>query len=298
MKLGVIGVGALLAVAAPLAAQDAASLARGLEGRTVVVLVDMPGDASGVEVWPDSAPPVDYNKLGGNIGRYGVAIPRGSSAMITRARVRKKEIEIHLGGGGYSGSTGGPYMSTTVRKSQQEKQLETELKVVTDPIRKREVRDQLRYEQDVRRREETRLKAEAEQARILREAEERELRLRAGSRFNIRWRDAVPGSAVSVEAVLAALDGLMQLEGAAAPATSSIRAPQPAPAAQQAANPMALRKGMSESDVTALFGAAAERREEAAAGLTVVSSRYNFEGGMLTAKFADGALVSWTMESR
>ncbi|MBI1358513.1 MAG: hypothetical protein GC160_29605 [Acidobacteria bacterium] len=291
MKIQHWGLAVALALCASAMAQDEASLARALEGRSAVALVDMPGDAGGVEVWPENAPAVDYNQLGDRIRRYGVAIPRGTAAMITKVRLRKKEIEIHLGGGGYSGSSSGPFIPTTVRKTQREKQLESELKIVTDPIKKKEVREELRDLQDARRREEAQLRAEAEQARILREAEERELRARGGSRFSLRWRDPVPASAMTESAVLAALATVMELEGSEPRTTFS--APQASPA-----NPMALRKGMSEDDVAALFGAPAERKQEAAAGLSVVASRYDFEGGVLHAKFAEGTLVSWSMESR
>lgn len=284
---------AILAVtllAAPLCAQDEESLARALEGKSVVVSIDMPGAAVGVDVWPWADSKVDYSELGDRTRRFGTAIEKDSAAMITKVRVRKKEIEIQLDGGGYSGPSSAPYMSTSVRKTQREKDLEADLKVITDPSRKKEVRNQLRDIQDRRRREQVRLKAEAEQARILREAEIRELRLRSGSRFNLRFDDRVPVEAATPEAVMAALNGLAGFGEASAPVSTA--APRPT------ANPMALQKGMSEQEVEAMFGVPADRSQSEAAGLTIVSSRYEFESGVVTAKFAEGALVSWKMESR
>lgn len=279
-------------LAAPLWAQDEDALARALEGKSVVVSVDMPGADDGVDVWPWADSKVDYSELGDRTRRFGVAIEKGASAMITKIRVRKKEIEVQLDGGGYSGPNGAPYMSTSVRKSQREKDLEDDLKVTTDPSRKKQVRNQLRDVQGRRRREETRLKAEAEQARILREAEIRELRLRSGSRFNLRFEDRVQAEAATEEAVLAALSGLATF-GESGGATTGVTA-----APRREANPMALQKGMSEQDVQSLFGAPSDRSQSEAAGLTIVASRYEFDGGVVTAKFAEGALVSWKMESR
>lgn len=282
---------ALMALAAPLAAQEEASLARALEGRSLVVSVDMPGAAAGVDVWPWGEPKVDYSDIGDRTRRYGVSIGRGSSAMITKIRVRKKEIEVQLDGGGYSGSTGGDYINTSIPKSKREKDLEADLKIVTNESQKREIRAQLRDVQNRRRREESKLKAEAEQARLLREAEVRELRARSGSRFNLRYKDGVPEDAATVESVMAALSGLARLDnGGAAGPLSAPRAP--------AGNPMALRKGLTEGEVLDLVGPPAERSEDAAAGLTIVNARYELEGSILHAKFAEGVLVSWTMESR
>lgn len=282
---------ALIAFTAPLPAQDEQALARALEGKSLVVSVDMPGATAGVDVWPWGEPKVDYSDIGQRTRRYGVAIPKGSTAMITKIRVRKKEIEVQLDGGGYSGSSGGGYISTTVPKSKRERDLEADLKIVTNESQKREIRAQLRDVQSRRQREESRLRAEAEQARILREAEERELRARSGSRFNLRYKEGVPEDAATVESVMAALSGLAALDdGAGAGPVSAPRAP--------AGNPMALRKGLTEGEVLDLMGAPAERTEDTTAGLTIVNARYDLEGSVLHAKFAEGVLISWTMESR
>ncbi len=287
MKLQTVLVLTLLA--APLAGQDEAFLARALEGKSLVVEVDMPGASAGVDIFPWGEPKVDYSDIGDRTRRYGVSIAKGSSAMITKIRVRKKEIEVQLDGGGYSGSSSSGYINTSIPKSKREKDLETDLKIVTDESQRREIRTQLRDIQNRRRREESKLKAEAEQSRLLREAEERELRARSGSRFNLRYKEGVPEDAATVEAVMAALHGLARLdEGAgitAAPASA-------------AGNPMTLRKGMTEGEVLDLMGSPSERTEDTALGLTIVTARYDLESSILHAKFAEGILVAWTMESR
>ena len=95
----------------------------------------------------------------------------------------------------------------------------------------------------------------------------------------------------------------MRLEGAAPePAAAAVSAPrsQPALAAPAAdiGNPMALRKGMSEADVRTILGEPADRSETSAGGLSIVSAQYLLKGGLVAAKFAEGALVSWTISSR
>jgi hypothetical protein len=293
--------GLMAAASAP--AQTEAMLARELEGRRVVVLVDMPGSSTGIDVWPDTSRPIDYNALGDGLRTYGVSIPNGSTSMITKIKVRKKLVEVQLDGGGYSGSTSGPFINTTVRKSQRERDIEAEMKTADDATKKR-LRNELRDLQNARQREEGRLKAEAEQARLLAEAQGRELRARSGSRFNVRFAERVPESAMTPEAILAALEPVMQLEGSAPPpAASAVSAPRPlpppaAPTAADVGNPMALRKGMSEAEVRTILGEPADRSETSAGGLSIVSAQYLLEGGLVAAKFAEGALVSWTMSSR
>ena len=66
---------------------------------------------------------------------------KGDAVMVTLAKVKKKNIEFHLGGGGANDS-GAPYISTYVPKSNREKRLE-DAYTRTDPARKKRLKEDL-----------------------------------------------------------------------------------------------------------------------------------------------------------
>ena len=151
-----ISVSFLLALSSSASGQSEAALRSFFEGKRVVVKLEMPGDKSGVDIHPESGQPVDYPKVGGRLREYGVALYRGDAAMVTLVKVKKKNIEFHLGGGGSRG-VDVPYVSTYVPKSNREKRLEDEYDRETDPARKRRLNDDLEDERRRRRYESERL---------------------------------------------------------------------------------------------------------------------------------------------
>src|SRR2546426_1083210 len=82
-------------------AQDEVALRNNYEGTTVPLKVDMPGTADGVNVYPKERLPFDFQAYRRQIDQYGIAIPRGKQAVITRIRVKKNLIEVQFDGGGY-----------------------------------------------------------------------------------------------------------------------------------------------------------------------------------------------------
>lgn len=82
-------------------AQDEAHLRQALEGQRVTLAIDMPASTDGVDIYPGTSRPVDFQKYGGRLKKYGAAIKSGESALITRVKVRGDHIEIQLDGGGY-----------------------------------------------------------------------------------------------------------------------------------------------------------------------------------------------------
>ncbi len=282
-----------LAVAVVLGLLAAAGLAQSpgalevhLQGTHVELKMDMPGDNDGVDVWPRREIPVDFNKVGDRLRRFGVALRKGDSVMVTKIRVKKKLIEFHLGGGGYSGGAGAPYISTSVSKSSREKALDDLIKKETDERRKRQLKDEQRDLRDERRREEARLRAEAAQAKALAEQRERELRATSGSRFNLRFSGPVPGEFLSPEGVAAALADYVVFGDGGAQAPSLL-----APA-------FPLRKGMSAAEVEDIFGQPSDRATENAAGLEVERHVYELDEATLTVRYVDGVLVKYLLESR
>ena len=267
-------------------AQTPAALEAHFEGTHVQVKMDMPGDNDGVDVWPQREIPVDFTRVGNRLRRFGVALRKGDSVMVTKIRVKKKLIEFHLGGGGYTGGAGAPYISTNVRKSSREKELEDLIKEEADERRKNRLKAQHRDLRDERRREEAQLRAEAAQAKALAEQRERELRATSGSRFNLRFSGPVPDEFLRPEGLAAAFADYVDFGdgGAGAPL--------------QLASAFPLRKGMSAAEVEAVFGQPSGRTTETAAGLEVTRHVYELGEATLTVRYVDGVLVKYVLESR
>ena len=87
--------------AAPAHAQTEWALKQAFEGQFVIVKMDMPATQLGVDLYPDQQPSVDFRAYSARVREFGVALRPGDRIMITTVRVKKKNIEFQLGGGGY-----------------------------------------------------------------------------------------------------------------------------------------------------------------------------------------------------
>src|SRR5438309_204837 len=83
----------IIALARPAPAQDEDALKAFFEGKRVVVKVDMPGTADGVDVRVDENQPIDFKKYGDRLKAYGTSIREGESAVVTLVKVKKDLIE-------------------------------------------------------------------------------------------------------------------------------------------------------------------------------------------------------------
>jgi hypothetical protein len=92
---------ALLAVAQPSQAQDEGRLRKELEGKRVTLKIEMPATSAGVDIFPGTGRPLDFQKYGSRLKDNGVAIKSGEGALITKVKVKGEHIEVHLNGGGY-----------------------------------------------------------------------------------------------------------------------------------------------------------------------------------------------------
>jgi len=81
-------------------AQGGEVLRNTMEGRTVVIKVDMPAINLGVDVWPGRDPELDAPALAKRMKEYGVGITAGSSYTISKILVQSHGLEILLGWGG------------------------------------------------------------------------------------------------------------------------------------------------------------------------------------------------------
>jgi hypothetical protein len=176
--------------AAPAQAQTEWDLRQAFEGKFVVVKMDMPATHLGVDLYPDQQPSVDFRLYSARVREFGVALRPGDRIMITTVRVKKKNIEFQLGGGGYGvfgDDTGSVYVPDE-SKSRREKDLEKWIPDERDPERRRRMQRELDDLRHDRERENRRHEAEARDLTARKQSEIASKRLDAGSRFNL-WFD-------------------------------------------------------------------------------------------------------------
>ncbi len=82
-------------------AQDERYLKQAFEGQRVTVLIDMPATSQGIDLFPGSSRPLDFQKYAARLKEDGVSIKEGERSLITKIRVKDDLIEVQLGGGGY-----------------------------------------------------------------------------------------------------------------------------------------------------------------------------------------------------
>lgn len=282
-----------------LQAQSQEDLKDYFEGKQVVVKLDMPGDKSGIDLRLDDSRPVDFAEVGRRTKRFGVSIRRGDEATVTLVKVNKKNIEFQLSGGGYGtagDSVSKPSINTSVAKSEREKRLEDDVRNEKDPRQKKRLEDQLDDLRHEREREEARLKAEAAQAEILAEAQERNLRLTSGSRFNLWFEDRVPAEALTPGAVKAALADYVEFDTrdfGGRDKRDETRSDH-----SSSSRSFVLRKGVTEQEVNRAYGEPLSRQIEQVKNFSLVTATYETEDGQLLAHFVEGVLVRYSMSSK
>jgi hypothetical protein len=189
-----------LLIAASAAAQSEDKLQAAFEGKQVVVKIDMPASSSGVDVQAQRNSALKAEEYYRELQRYGTAITKGTSIIVTKVKVQDKYIEFQLGGGGAGGWNSGPNY-IPLRKSARE--VELELK----PERTARETDELTGLQRQRMAEDARLQKEAAEAA-------KKERLARGSRFNIRYDTKITPEQLTPDAVRAVLKDYITFEGA------------------------------------------------------------------------------------
>ena len=281
----------LLALAAPVGAQNEAALKSYFEGRRVTLRMDMPGTADGVDVRADARAAIDYSRYQDNLKRYGTAIRTGDTAVVTLVKLKKDLIEFQLGGGGFG--TFGDDTSTSVSlphvdQSSRERDLEKRIKDEDDRDKRRRLERELDDLRDRRDRENRRI--DAERARLEEQKRERiaEERLRGGSRFNLRYDDRVPAG-MAPDDLIAALAQYVDFGRGA-----RIEPAQTPPSGDIAM----IRKGLSRAEVERLFGPPATSSERREGSLTVTTLTFNAGDQRVMADFVDDVLIRYTIMSR
>jgi hypothetical protein len=177
----------LLALAPVVAAQSQAALQRFFEGKRVRVKMDMPATHQGVDYHCNKEQPVDFKVYSSRIRQFGAALRNGDEVMVTGVKVKGKNIEFQLGGGGYGtlGDDSGYVSPRSVPKSDREKDLERDIRNERDRERRDRMERELSRVRERRERDERYEREGAERETRIRRQEIAEKRLQAGSRFNI-----------------------------------------------------------------------------------------------------------------
>jgi hypothetical protein len=157
-------------------------------GDRVRALIDLPADDSGVEAPGEPGAAVD------RVRKYGVGVARGALATVTLVKRSGDHFELHLNGGGFTNREWlalPGYDSSKWGTTDEERSLRGRIIGTRDKARRRRLESQ--YDTLRRRR-----------VKPLRDAYERELRSRRGSRINVK----LPENATP-EAWAAALQGFL-----------------------------------------------------------------------------------------
>jgi hypothetical protein len=272
----------------PVAAQDEGLLRSFFEGHRVAVTIDMPGTSDGVDVHVDSARPLE-KAYGDRLKEYGIAIHARELATVTLVKVKKDLIEFHLGGGGYG--TFGDDTSTSVyiphvERSSREKELDRLIKDEDDSRRRGKLEDERDELRERRERENRRIDADRANAETRKKELLAERRAAGGSRFNLRYENAVP-SGISPEQVMAALGQYVDFSAGGFASRRDDRDANSLP-----------RKGMTRADAEREFGPAVTANEHSEGGLTVTTLKFTRGDQQIVADFVENVLVRFTMSSR
>lgn len=283
----------------PALAQNEAVLQQAFEGKTVLVKIDMPGTHQGIDIYANRDRLMDFDSYQRRLKQFGAALRNGDSVLITKVRVKDKNIEFQLGGGGYG--TAGDDTDTSVNftsapKSRREKDLEEELKNTTDSRTRKQIQDDLNYERRQREREDSRNRAQAEEAAEAKKERLARRRLEGGSRFNIWYEPRIPTAGVTPNQLRELLAEYLDFGGQ--------REPQRPPTGVQPGLQISddailrLRKGMTRTDVLALFGAPQRTAEKGNSDTKILVLLYQVGERDVQIELMSDVLIRYVISSR
>ncbi len=294
---------------APLYAQSEPELRDFFEGKSVVLKLDMPATAEGVDIFPDARRAIDFAAYSARLKATGIAIRNGDSVLVTKVRVKDKIIEFQLAGGGFG--TFGDDTSTSVYtpstpKSNREKDLEKLVKNETNRDRKRQLERELDDLRNRREREDSRNKAASVAAEEAKKTRIATTRLHSGSRFNIRYNEGVPRG-LGADGVMRALAEYVDFPFAqdrrpfdaaqGRPAAGDRVTAQPAPR-DPAPGGGAIRKGMTMADVEQALGRPDKESLRNEGSLKVVTATYTRGDQVITVDYVEGVLIKYAISSK
>lgn len=273
-------------------ADPGAELEQFFEGRKVKVKIDMPATKYGIDVWPTRNPQMNFDDYAKRLKQFGTSVHEGDSLLITKVKVKKGLIEFQLGGGGFgtAGDDSSTYVSTdSPDKTRREKDLERDLKTVTDPTQKKKMKEELDDLRQDRAREEARLRTIAAEAEEFKKARVREQAKTAGSRFNIRYDKVIPAYALTPEAVMQALAAYLDFSTTASSGNATATDPATLPR---------LHKGMSDEEVEQVLGYPNLQADRQEGKLTVNTWTYKKGSRTIEAEFVNDVLIRYTVREQ
>ncbi len=299
----------LLASLATLAhAQSEAALQRYFEGKQVRVRIDMPGTHDGIDLYWKKDPPVDFKSYSQRLKKYGVALRDGDTVRITTVKLKQKNIEFQLGGGGYgtAGDDSGSVYLPSTTKSNRESDLEKDVRNETDKARRDNLNRELSRLRDSRLREESYRRARQTELEMVKKREIEQKRLAGGSRFNL-WIPAalLAESPATPEMVMEALAGYVDFspmqerpmpDRSGAPVRLEIQAPAPRPASVSV--PDRLRRGLTRDQVRSMLGIPKTSTKRAEGQLEVETDVFEDAEDRTEVEFVSGVVVRFRVVSR
>ena len=295
-------------IAVPGAAQNQALLERALEGREVTVLLEMPASHRGIDLHVQQEPEMDFSEYARRIKQHGVALRKEDRVMITAVKVNKKNIEVHLGGGGYGtwGDDSGTVSARYVGKSGRESDLEKERKRTKDAERIRDIDRELGYLRRDREREEREARREAEALAAIKQREVSVKRLDGGSRFNIWYADKrLQQWAPTPEELVLTLSRYIAFEeeGTGRGSRFDVARLTDDRGARSRSEDVevlatSLKRGMSQDDVHDLLGRPTRRRESTQGDLTSIVETWETTDSVTEVSFVGGVVVKFTSSSK
>ena len=288
--LAAMSAGALIALVEPLQAQNEAVLRQAFEGKVVAVKIDMPATQQGVDVYPLDQAPIDFREVAQRLKDNSTALKMGQQVMVTKVVVKKNShIEFQLGGGGYG--TFGDNTSTDVSvvnqsETKAEKALRDSIKYAPGPTKRKQFEKELASLREERERENARAAAEAHQAQSVMEANLRAKRAESGSRFHVRYRNGIPGDALTTDGLMRALAQYIDFGSAPSAASSGSGSGKAY---------ISLRKGLLLDEVETLLGPAATASETKEGTLTVLKRTYRKDGQKISASFINAVLIDFAI---
>lgn len=280
-------------------AQDEPTLKRAFEGREVTVLLELPASHRGIDLRPQREPELDYSEYARRLKQYGVSLRDGDRVLITMVKVNKKNIEFHLGGGGYGtwGDDSGSVYLPAVTKSDREKQLERDIRRESDAERRRRMERELATVRRERERDERDRDQRQRELTALKQHEVAARRLDGGSRFNIwyddkrleQWAPTPDELMYTVSRYVQFGDGDGPGGGRPAESAASGGAPGGVPV---------LRRGMAADEVRGLLGSPTRRRQSTQGDLETVVETWETIDSVTEVTFVGGVVVKFSTGSR
>ncbi len=277
----------------PAFSQSEGALKSFFEGKQVRVKIDMPATHNGIDINYRGTPPLDFKSYSQRLKNYGASLRNGDSVMVTAIRLKGKNIEFQLGGGGYGtlGDDTGTVSLPAISKSRRETDLERDIRDEKDA----RIRDRLNRElsrvRDDRRRDEERRRAEEARLKENKRREIQEKAMQAGSRFNLWFpnnylKESVP-TPQEIKDMLAEY-----VDFGSAPISMS--QPQPTPTT----NLPQLKRGMTPEQVYAIVGRPVDFRDASEGQLSIHTERFYTKTESIEVDFVEGVVIRFRIASR